>query len=131
MYHLDLAFCPLSPTRAIVCPSAFDEASAAALLAQVPEPLVITEEEALTTFCANSIVIGSTVVMPACPDRVRARLEAWGLTVEIVDVSEFHKGGGSIRCMTNPVDLRIGRDLAARARRRGPAAVVLGTRVEV
>ena len=112
MYHLDLAFCPLSPTRAIVCPAAFDDESAAALLALVPDPLVISEEEALSTFCANSIVIGSTVVMPDCPARVRARLEEWGFTVEVVDVSEFHKGGGSIRCMTNPVDLRIGRDLA-------------------
>jgi N-dimethylarginine dimethylaminohydrolase len=112
MYHLDLAFCPLSSTRAIVCPAAFDDESAAALLAQIPEPLVITEEEALSTFCANSIVLGTTILMPACPDRVRAQLEEWGLTVVLVDVSEFHKGGGSIRCMTNPVDLRIGRDLA-------------------
>lgn len=112
MYHLDLAFCPLSPTRAIVCPEAFDDASAAALLDLIPEPLVITEAEALETFAANSIVIGSTVLMPDCPDRIRPQLAAWGLTVEIVDVSEFHKGGGSIRCMTNPVDLGIGRDLA-------------------
>lgn len=111
MYHLDLAFCPLSSTRAIVCPAAFDDASARALLDLVPEPLVITEEEALSTFCANSIVIGSSIVMPACPDRVRARLESWGFEVVVVDVSEFHKGGGSIRCLTNPVDLRIGRDL--------------------
>ena len=59
MYHLDLAFCPLDERRAMVCPAAFDEASAAALLDLVPEPLVLTEEEALTTFCANSIVIGS------------------------------------------------------------------------
>ncbi len=113
MYHLDLAFCPLDETRAIVCPSAFDEASAAALLDLVPDPLVITEEEALTTFCANSIVIGRTVVMPDCPDGVRARLEEWGFEVVLVDVSEFHKGGGSIRCLTNPVDVRIGRDLPA------------------
>jgi N-dimethylarginine dimethylaminohydrolase len=111
MYHLDLAFCPLDSRRALVCPAALDEASAAALLELVPEPLVLTEEEALTTFCANSIVIGSTVVMPACPDRVRGQLEEWGFTVEIVDVSEFHKGGGSIRCLTNPVDVAIGRDL--------------------
>ena len=47
-------------------------ASAEALLALVPEPLVLTEEEALTTFCANSVVVPSadggpaTVVMPAC-----------------------------------------------------------------
>ena len=111
MYHLDLAFCPLDERRAIVCPSALDDASAAAVLDLVPEPLVLTEEEALTTFCANSIVIGRTVVMPACPDRVRARLEEWGFEVVLVDVSEFHKGGGSIRCLTNPVDVRIGRDL--------------------
>ncbi len=112
MYHLDLAFCPLSSTRAIVCPAAFDDASAAALLELVPEPLVLTEEEALTTFCANSIVIGSSIVMPACPARVRSQLEDWGFEVVVVDVSEFHKGGGSIRCLTNPVDLRLGRDLA-------------------
>jgi len=111
MYHLDLAFCPLDQTRAIVCPDAFDDESAAALMEMVPEPIVLTEEEALTTFAANSIVIGRTVVMPSCPDRVRAELEAAGFAIVIVDVSEFHKGGGSIRCMTNPVDVRIGRDL--------------------
>lgn len=118
MYHLDLAFCPLDRRRALVCPAAFDEESAAALLALVPEPLVLTEEEALETFCANSIVIGSatgagTVVMPACPDRVRAQLERWGFDVVLVDVSQFHLGGGSIRCLTNPLDLALGRDLPA------------------
>lgn len=111
MYHLDLAFCPLDATRAIVCPAAFDDASAAAVMALVPEALVLTEEEALTTFAANSVVIGRTVVMPACPDRVRVQLEEWGFEVVVVNVSEFHKGGGSVRCLTNPVDVRIGRDL--------------------
>ena len=114
MYHLDLAFCPLDERRAIICPEAFDDASAAALLELVPEPLVLTEAEALTTFAANSVVVGRTVVMPACPDHVRARLEAWGFEVVLLDLSEFHKGGGSIRCLTNPVDLTLGRDLVAR-----------------
>jgi len=111
MYHLDLAFCPLDDRRALVCPAALDDASAAALLDLVPEPLVLSEEEALTTFCANSVVVGRTVVMPACPPRVRARLEEWGFEVVLVEVGEFHKGGGSIRCLTNPLDVRIGRDL--------------------
>ena len=113
MYHLDLAFCPLDERRAMVCPSAFDAASARALLELVPEALVLTEEEALTTFCANSIVIGRTVLMPGCPDRVRAQLEEWGFEIVLVDVSQFHKGGGSVRCLTNPVDVVIGRDLPA------------------
>ena len=110
MYHLDLAFCPLDSTRAMVCPAAFDDASAAAALALVPEPLVLSEEEALT-FCANSVVVGSTVLMPACPDRVRRQLEDWGFEVVLLDVSEFHLGGGSVRCLTNPLDVVTGRDL--------------------
>jgi N-dimethylarginine dimethylaminohydrolase len=111
MYHMDIGFCPLDEARAMVCPDAYDDASAAALLALVPEPLVLTEEEALT-FCANSIVIGRTILMPACPDRVRTRLEEWGFEIVVVEVGEFVKGGGAIRCLTNPLDVRLGRDLA-------------------
>ena len=110
MYHLDLAFCPLDSTRAMVCPDAFDAAGARAVLDLVPEPLVLTEAEALT-FCANSVVVGRHVVMPACPDRVRAQLEQWGFEVVLVDVGELHKGGGSVRCLTNPLDVVVGRDV--------------------
>jgi N-dimethylarginine dimethylaminohydrolase len=112
MYHLDLAFCPLDDRRAMVAPGAFDAVSAAALMELVPEPLVLTDDEALTTFCANSIVVGGTVVMPdGAPDRVKARLAAWDFDVVEVDVGEFHKGGGSVRCLTNPVDITLGRDV--------------------
>ena len=110
MYHLDLAFCPLDSTRALVCPDAFDAAGARALLDQVREPLVLTVAEALT-FCANSVVVGRTVVMPSCPDRVRAQLLAWGFDVVVVEMDELHKGGGSVRCLTNPLDVVLGRDL--------------------
>lgn len=110
MYHLDLAVCPLDEATALICPAAFDQESAARLHALVPDAIVLTEEEALT-FCANSVVVGRTVVMPACPARVRIELETRGFDVEIVDVSEFHKGGGSVRCLTNPLDIAAGRDL--------------------
>lgn len=111
MYHLDLAFCPLDTDHALVCPSAFDEQSASALLDLVPHPIVLSEEEALESWCANSVVVGQTVVMPACPPRVQGRLAELGFEVVIVDVSEFHLGGGSIRCLTNPLDITVGRDL--------------------
>jgi N-dimethylarginine dimethylaminohydrolase len=110
MYHLDLAFCPLDDEHALICPTAFDPASARALLDIIPAPIVLTEEEALT-FCANSIVVGRTVVMPSCPARVRSELARAGFDVVLADVSEFHKAGGSIRCLTNPLDIVVGRDL--------------------
>lgn len=111
MYHLDLAFCPLDERRAIVCPEAFDDASAAALLELVPEPLVISEAEALSTLAANSVVVGRTVVMPDCPDHLLAHLSDAGFDVRLLGLSEFHKGGGSLRCLTNPLDVTLGRDL--------------------
>ena len=73
---------------------------------------MLSEEEAMT-FCANSIVVGRTVVMPACPPRVRSVLEEWGFEVMLVEVGEFLKGGGAIRCLTNPLDVRLGRDLVS------------------
>lgn len=111
MYHLDLAFCPLDDDHALVCPSAFDEESAAMLLDLVPQPVILSEEEAIGSWCANSVVVGRTVVMPECPRRVRNWLDALGFDVVLVDVSEFHLGGGSVRCLTNPLDITLGRDL--------------------
>lgn len=110
MYHFDLGFCPLDDVRAMVCPAAYDADDADKLLALVPDPLVLTEAEAMT-FCANSVVIGRRILMPACPDRVRRRLEDWGFEVVVVAVGEFLKGGGAIRCLTNPLDIELGRDL--------------------
>ncbi|HWJ68117.1 MAG TPA: arginine deiminase family protein [Nocardioides sp.] len=111
MYHLDLAFCPLDEERALVCPAAFDEVSAAALLELVPEPVLVSEAEAIGTWCANSVVVGRTVVMPDCPPRLRSLLDTLGFDVVFADLSEFHLGGGSIRCLTNPLDITVGRDL--------------------
>jgi N-dimethylarginine dimethylaminohydrolase len=130
LYHLDLSFCPLDETRAIVAPAAWDEVGRRAVAALVPEPLVIDEEEAFT-FCANSVVVGDVVVMPAgVPPRIARQLEAWGFTVATVEVGELHKGGGSVRCMTLPLDTdlspaRLGAEVPAQqtAGRRSLAPV--------
>jgi N-dimethylarginine dimethylaminohydrolase len=112
MYHLDLAFCPLDEQTALVCPAAFDAASARDIIDLVPRPILLSEDEALT-FVANSIVVGRRVIAPACPARIREQLDRLGFEVEVVRVDEFHKGGGSIRCLTNPLDIVVGRDLVA------------------
>ena len=74
---------------------------------------MLTEEEALTTFAANSIVDRSHRRDAGLPGPRAPAARGPGFEVVVVDVSEFHKGGGSIRCLTNPVDVRIGRDLPA------------------
>lgn len=111
-YHLDLGFCPLAPGRAMVVPDAFTAPSRRRLERLVDEPLVLDLDDALT-FCANSLVIGSTVIMPECPPSVGRRLEAWGYDVAVSPVSEFHKAGGACRCLTLALDVDV--------RRRAPA----------
>jgi N-dimethylarginine dimethylaminohydrolase len=103
MYHLDLTFCPLDGRRAIVAPSGWDSYGRKVVEALVSEPLVLSEEEALS-FCANSVVVGETVVMPSTPPRVGRQLEAWGFTVAECPVGEFLKAGGGCRCLTLALD---------------------------
>ncbi|TWD80364.1 N-dimethylarginine dimethylaminohydrolase [Kribbella amoyensis] len=106
MYHLDLPFCPVDSTHALVYPPAFDAASQAELAGIVPEPIVLTDDEAFA-FSGNSVVVGETIIMPACSDRLRAILTGLGLRVVVLDLTEFHKGGGSARCLTNPLDFDL------------------------
>ena len=105
-YHLDLTFCPLDGRRAIVAPHAWDRYGRAALQRLVPEPLVLELDEALT-FCANSVVIDKTIIMPACPPRVGRILESWGFEVCVSPVGEFLKAGGGVRCLTLALDVNL------------------------
>lgn len=107
LYHLDLTFCPLDDRRAIVAPVGWDREGARVVADLVPEPLALESGEALG-FSANSIVVGSTVVMASCPPRVGRRLEAWGFEVVVVPVDEFQKAGGGCRCLTLALDVSLG-----------------------
>jgi N-dimethylarginine dimethylaminohydrolase len=107
LYHLDLTFCPLDDRRAIVAPLGWDRYGLKVLEALVPEPLTLTDEEALS-FCANSVVVGTTVLMPSCPPRAGRQLEAWGFDVVVCPVDEFLKAGGGCRCLTLALDVSVG-----------------------
>jgi N-dimethylarginine dimethylaminohydrolase len=105
-YHLDMTFCPLDDRRALLAPSAWNEHGRKAMASLVSEPLVLDDHEA-ASLCANSVVVGSTVHMPACPPRVGRQLEAWGFDVAVCDVSEFLKAGGGCRCLTLALDVEL------------------------
>src|SRR5688500_8480000 len=103
LYHLDLTFCPLDDRHALIAPLGWDAYGRRVVEALVPEPLVL-DDDATYEFCANSVVVGRTVVMPACTVEVGRQLEAWGFDVVVVDVSEFQKAGGACRCLTLALD---------------------------
>lgn len=106
LYHLDLTFCPLDDRRALAAPLGWDSYGRKVIEALVPEPLWLEDDEALS-FCANSVVVGSNVVMPSCPPRVGRQLEAWGFSVAVCAVDEFLKAGGGCRCLTLALDVPL------------------------
>jgi N-dimethylarginine dimethylaminohydrolase len=109
LYHVDLTFCPLDSRRAIVAPLGWDAYGRKVVEALVPEPLVLSDDETLS-FCANSVVVGTTIVMPAVPPRVGRQLEAWGFTVVGCKIDEFLKAGGGCRCLTLSLDVTVSPD---------------------
>jgi ornithine--oxo-acid transaminase len=116
-YHVDIVFCPLDGRTAIYAPDALDGEGARLIAGLVPDAIALTPDET-AAFCANSVAIGRTVVMPACTPRLERELRARGFEPVVVDVSEFLKAGGGPRCLTLALDVRLGlRDAAEVAER--------------
>jgi N-dimethylarginine dimethylaminohydrolase len=106
LYHLDLTLCPLDDRRAMIAPIGWDSYGVKVMEALVPEPLVLEADE-VRAFCANSVVVGTTVVMATCPPRVGRQLERWGFDVAECPVDEFVKAGGGCRCLTLALDVTL------------------------
>jgi N-dimethylarginine dimethylaminohydrolase len=107
LYHLDLTFCPLDERRAMIAAAGVDSYGFKVLAELVPEPLVLEDDEA-SLFVANSVVVGTNIVMPSCPPRVGRVLEGWGFDVAVAPVGEFLKAGGGCRCLTLALDVVLG-----------------------
>ncbi len=107
LYHLDLTFCPLDDRHAMCAPLGWDRYGVAVVEALVPEPLWLTDDEALA-FCANSVVVGRRIIMPDCPPRLGRILEGWGFDIAVCPVDEFLKAGGGCRCLTLALDTSLG-----------------------
>jgi|SRR5271156_820727 len=104
-YHLDTCLCPLSSGHVIVYMDAFSP-HAQNLLRRTIEPEFLIEvgvEDALS-FACNAVEVGDAIVLHSATARLRDRLNAAGYRVFAIDLSDFHKAGGSAKCLTLRLD---------------------------
>ncbi|MBI4343478.1 MAG: amidinotransferase [Candidatus Omnitrophica bacterium] len=98
-YHLDTCFCPLDERSALWYPRAFDRYGRRVIEHVVPNPIAVSQADALQ-FACNAIVLGRAVVAHAgLSPGLRRRLARRGFTVYPVDLSEFLKAGGAAKCL--------------------------------
>ena len=104
-YHLDVALTVLDsdatsgPARIAYLPSAFDAASQALLAERFPDSIIVSEEEAVL-LALNSVSDGRNVVVAHEARDYIAALEAAGYVPVPVDLSEFRKSGGGVKCVS-------------------------------
>lgn len=110
-YDIDLALsiikAPEDGKKGLIayCPEAFVPESQKILAdCEDVEKIIVSLEEAMRAFACNLVSTGTTVIMSAHAPKLKASLEAYGLTVLTPEVAELAKGGGYIRCTTLTID---------------------------
>lgn len=98
-YHLDVALFVVDGTNICYYPGAFSAGSQSMLRHRFPDALVATEEDALA-FGLNGVSDGRHVILPVQATRLAGMVADAGYDVRTIDLSELHKGGGSVKCCT-------------------------------
>ncbi|MCA9718501.1 MAG: amidinotransferase [Myxococcales bacterium] len=106
-YHTNVVMSVLAGRALVIHPGSFVDAEApAAIMALYPGRALVLSDEEKRGFVGNCLAITEhDLLLSATAWRTlrpasRATLQSWGFTPRIVDVSEFEKAGGSVRCMT-------------------------------
>ena len=104
-YHLDTCFAVLPCGEVVYYPNAFNDEGVCQIISKVSKRIVVEQEEAYQ-FGANLVVINDDdIILGAHCPTLKHDLESYGYTIHTVDLSMFHKAGGSAACLTLRLDL--------------------------
>lgn len=99
-YHLDMALAPIPQAKIIVYyPQAFSADSVAKIKSLKADFIEINQHD-VEAFGANLVAIDETIIMGAGTQKLAHHLRQKGLKVIELDMSEFRKAGGGVKCLT-------------------------------
>ncbi|MFE9454676.1 dimethylargininase [Streptomyces sp. NPDC006739] len=101
-YHLDTALFVLDEGNIVYYPEAFSQGSREVLARLYPDAVLATREDAMA-FGLNSVSDGRHVFIAPRAEALASRLADHGYVPVPVDLSEFHKAGGGIKCCTQEI----------------------------
>ncbi len=104
-YHLDTALCALRSGHVMAFMDAFSPHAQTLLRRAIePEYLIEVSVTDALNFACNAVEIGDAIVLHAASPNLRARLHDAGYRIFATDLSDFHKAGGSAKCLTLRLD---------------------------
>ena len=98
-YHLDTALGVLDDSNIAYYPPAFDDESRRRLERRFPDAVIADDKDA-AALGLNVVSDGRHVVLPAGADGLCRQLVERGYEPIAVDISEFRKSGGAVKCCT-------------------------------
>jgi N-dimethylarginine dimethylaminohydrolase len=102
-YHLDTALTFINDETVAIYPGAFSDKSLALIHKLVPKVIQASEEDALA-YGLNAMTDGQNIILSDHPGNLIKQYKDMGLNVFSLDISEFQKSGGGVKCLT--LDLR-------------------------
>ena len=104
-YHLDTALCPLASGHVIAYMDAFSPQAQVLLRRSIePDYLIEVSADDALAFACNAVELGDSVVMHDASRQLRDRLRDAGYRTFCTELSEFHRAGGSAKCLTLKLD---------------------------
>ena len=99
-YHLDTCFAPLTPDIVVINPRSFTEAGINRIRAAFSTVIEASEADNQVLAC-NLCCIGKEIVLGAgITPELKEKLTSVGYNTHEVDMKEYLKGGGSVKCCT-------------------------------
>lgn len=99
-YHLDTCFAPLSSSLAMINPVSFTQEGKKKVYALFEHVIEASEEDNKVIAC-NLVHAGNTIVIgKGITENLKEKLAKFGYNTYEVDMREYLKGGGSVKCCT-------------------------------
>ncbi|HSW96560.1 MAG TPA: hypothetical protein VLF89_01910, partial [Candidatus Saccharimonadales bacterium] len=97
-YDFDTAFCPIGDKAVLYYPLAFSEEDRERVAA-IDGAIPMTKEQA-EHFVGNSVYINGKLLISFLDEDLKEKLSSISIEPLLLDLSEFKKGGGGIKCLT-------------------------------
>jgi N-dimethylarginine dimethylaminohydrolase len=99
-YHFDMSFAALDEKTVVINKHSFDKKGLEKIYKNFPNVILASKSDN-QNFACNLVMVGKNIVVgKGISEELKSSFSKFGFKVNEVDMAEYRKGGGSIKCLT-------------------------------